>query len=81
LWARHAQTLGQRADARHARRRSIKCSGSSASPRHTREWSILADDWATRYLAEKDDGPDCRVVAAVSRQELLNRLEEIVAVR
>jgi hypothetical protein len=43
------------------------------------EWSIHAHDWATRYLAEKDDGPNCHVVAALSLKELLNRLEEIVA--
>jgi hypothetical protein len=43
------------------------------------EWSIHREDGATRFIAEKDDGPDCHVVAALSLRELLNRLEEIVA--
>jgi hypothetical protein len=43
------------------------------------EWSIHAQGGASRYLAEKDDGPNCHVVAALSLKELLNRLEEIVA--
>ncbi len=43
------------------------------------EWSIHPQDGATRFIAEKDDGHDCHVVAALSLRELLNRLEEIVA--
>lgn len=31
------------------------------------------------YTAEKDDGPNCHVVAALSRRELLNRSDEIIA--
>ena len=43
------------------------------------EWSIHAQDGARRFIAEKGDGQDCHVVAALSLRELLNRLEEIVA--
>jgi len=45
------------------------------------EWSIHAQDGARRFIAEKGDGQDCHVVAALSLRELLNRLEEIVAGR
>jgi hypothetical protein len=43
------------------------------------EWSIHAQDGATRFTAEKDDGTNCHLVAALSLQELLDRLDEIVA--
>lgn len=43
------------------------------------EWSIHAHDGARRFIAEKGDGSDCHVVAALSLKELLNRLDEIVA--
>jgi hypothetical protein len=43
------------------------------------EWSIHPQDGATRFIAEKDDGQHCHVVAALSLRELLNRLEEIVS--
>jgi len=43
------------------------------------EWSSHAPDGARRFIAEKGDGHDCHVVAALSLRELLNRLEEIVA--
>ena len=45
------------------------------------EWSIRAQDGASRFIAEKGDGQDRHVVAALSLRELLNRLEEIVAGR
>ena len=45
------------------------------------EWSIHAQDGARRFIAEKGDGRDCHVVAALSLRELLNRLEEIVAAK
>ena len=45
------------------------------------EWSIHARGGATRFVAEKGDNQDCHVVAAFSLRELLNRLEEIVAVQ
>jgi len=41
------------------------------------EWSIHAQDGATRFLAEKDDGPNSHIVAALSLRELLDRLHEI----
>ena len=32
-----------------------------------------------RFIAEKDDGQDCHIVAALSLRELLDRLDEIEA--
>lgn len=43
------------------------------------EWSIHPQDRGTRFTAEKSDGTNCHVVAALSLKELLNRLDEIVA--
>ena len=43
------------------------------------EWSIHPQDGARRFIAEKGDGQDCHIVAALSLRELLNRLDEIVA--
>ena len=43
------------------------------------EWSTHAQDGARHFIAEKGDGSDCHVVAALSLRELLNRLDEIVA--
>lgn len=43
------------------------------------EWCIHAHDGARRFIAEKGDGQDCHVVAALSLRELVNRLDEIVA--
>lgn len=45
------------------------------------EWSIHAQDRGTRFIAEKGDGRGAHIVAALSLQELLNRLEEITAGR
>jgi len=45
------------------------------------EWSIHSQDGARRFIAEKGDGSDCHVLAALSLRELLNRLEEIVVGR
>ena len=45
------------------------------------EWLIQAQDGATRFVAEKGDGRDCHVVAALSLRELLDRRDEIVAGR
>ena len=59
--------------------RLIRSSGNSASSNDHPEWSIHAQDGARRFIAEKGDGQDCHVVAALSLRELLNRLEEIVA--
>jgi hypothetical protein len=43
------------------------------------EWQIHAQDRGTRFTAEKSEGTDSHVVAALSLTELLNRLDEIVA--
>jgi len=43
------------------------------------EWSIHAQDGASRFTAEKGDGTNCHLVAALSLEQLLNRLDEIVA--
>ena len=43
------------------------------------EWSIHSQDGTRRFIAEKGNGHDCHVAAALSLRELLNRLEEIVA--
>ncbi len=43
------------------------------------EWAIHAQDRGSRFTAEKNDGSHCHVVAALSLEELLNRLDQIVA--
>lgn len=43
------------------------------------EWAIFSQDRGQRFTAEKTDGRNCHVVAALSLEELLNRLDEIVA--
>lgn len=43
------------------------------------EWQIYAQDQGTRFTAEKADDNSCHVVAALSLEELLNRLETIAA--
>jgi hypothetical protein len=43
------------------------------------EWSIHSQDGACRFTAEKNDGPDCHLVAALTLKALLDRLDEIVA--
>jgi hypothetical protein len=45
------------------------------------EWSIHAQDGARRFIAEKSDGTNRHLVAALSLDELLNRLDEMVASR
>ncbi len=45
------------------------------------EWAIHAQDEATRYTAEKRDGPTRHIVAHPSLKALLDRLDEIVAGR
>jgi hypothetical protein len=45
------------------------------------EWAIHAQDEATRYTAEKRDGPTRHIVAHPSLKALLDRLDEIVADR
>jgi len=45
------------------------------------EWAIHAQDEATRYTAEKRDGPTRHIVAHPSLKVLLDRLDEIVAGR
>ena len=48
---------------------------------HHPEWAIHAQDEATRYTAEKRDGPTRHIVAHASLKVLLDRLDEIVAGR
>jgi len=43
------------------------------------EWQIHPQDGGWRFTAEKTDGRNCHVVAALSLRELLDRLDEIVA--
>ena len=43
------------------------------------EWSIHAQDGATRFTAEKNEGPHCHLVAALTLKALLDRLDEIIA--
>ena len=45
------------------------------------EWAIHAQDEATRFTAEKRDGPTRHIVAHPSLKTLLDRLDEIVAGR
>jgi hypothetical protein len=45
------------------------------------EWQIHAEHRGTRFTAEKAEGKTSHVVAALSLEELLNRLDEIVAGR
>lgn len=40
-------------------------------------WSIHAQDGASRFTAEKDDGANCHIVAHASLKALLDRLDEI----
>ena len=42
-------------------------------------WAIHAQDGGARFTAEKGDGHSAHIVAALSLEELLNRLEQIVA--
>jgi len=57
----------------------IKSSGNSTSSKITR--SGRSTPRTGLFIAEKGDGQDCHVVAALSLRELLNRLEEIVAAK
>ena len=43
------------------------------------ESAIRAQDRGSRFTAQKNDGRDCHVVAALSLEELLNGLDQIVA--
>ena len=57
----------------------IKSSGNSGSSTITPSGRSTPPGRARRFIAEKGDGSDCHVVAALSLRELLNRLDEIVA--
>ena len=59
--------------------RLIKSSGEQRFLQAHPEWAIHAQDRGSRFTAEKNDGTDCHVVAALSLEELLNRLDQIVA--
>ena len=42
------------------------------------EWSIHAQDGARRFIAEKGDGQDCHVVAALSLRDGQGRLIKLM---
>jgi len=45
------------------------------------EWAIHCQDGGARFIAEKGDGHSAHIVAALSLEELLNRLDEIAVGR